>query len=65
MNWLWKKLFGKKQQWTPEQEEMFQEQFRIWDALGFERGNDTQNWLRLHEILLDHEQRLKLLEVNK
>lgn len=46
---------------TPEQEEMFQEQKRIKDALGFEHGNDTQNWLRMHQILLDHEERLNNL----
>jgi hypothetical protein len=70
MNWL-KKLFGKKEeplrvyitdQRTPEQEAMWQEQKRIKDALGLEHGNDHQNWLRLHQILLDYENRLKHLE---
>jgi hypothetical protein len=71
MNFL-NKLFGKKSKQdlrpfitserTPEQEAMFQEQLRIRDALGFERGNDTQAWLRLHQILLDHEERMKQLE---
>ena len=72
MNWL-KKLFGKKEeplrvyitdQRTPEQEAMWQEQKRIKDALGLEHGNDHQNWLRLHQILLDHEERMKQLEAN-
>ena len=69
MNWL-KKLFGKEEplrvyitdQRTPEQEAMWQEQKRIKDALGMEHGNDHQNWLRLHQILLNHDERLKKLE---
>ena len=47
---------------TPEQEAMWHEQKRIKDALNMEHGNDYQNWLRLHQILLDHEKRLKALE---
>lgn len=47
---------------TPEQEVMYQEQLRIRDELGFVRGDDTQNWLRMHQILLDHETRLKHAE---
>lgn len=69
MNWLMKKLFGGEElrvyitdQRTPEQEAMFQLQKNIKDALGMEHGNDTQNWLRLHQLLLDHEARLKHLE---
>ena len=71
MNFL-NKLFGKKSKQdlrpfitserTPEQEEMFQEQRILKDALGMEHGNDHQNWLRLHQILWDHEERLKHLE---
>ena len=70
MKWLMEKLFGKEEplrvyitdQRTPEQEAMWQEQKRIKDALGMEHGNDHQNWLRLHQILLDHEERMKQLE---
>lgn len=70
MKWLMEKLFGKEEplrvyitdQRTPEQEAMFQLQKSIKDALGMEHGNDHQNWLRLHQILLDHEERLKALE---
>ena len=69
MNWL-KKLFGKEKQMrvyitderTPEQEEMFQEQRILKDALGMEHFNDHQNWLRLHQILWDYEKRIKHLE---
>ena len=69
MNWLMK-LFSKEEplrvyitdQRTPEQEAMFQEQRRIGDVLGFEHGNATQSWLRLHQILIDHEKRLTVLE---
>ena len=72
MKWL-KKLFGKEEplrvyitdKRTPEQEAMWQEQKRIKDALGFEFGNEPQNWLRLHQILMDYEERLKHLEKNK
>jgi hypothetical protein len=70
MNWLMEKLFGKEErmriyitnQRTPEQEEMFQEQTRIQDLLGFEHGDNNQNWLRMHQIMLDHENRIKALE---
>ena len=72
MKWLMKKLFGEDQRRvyieigrTPEQEAMFKEQLRIQGLLGFERGNDTQNWLRSHQIMLDHENRIKALEGKK
>ena len=69
MNWL-KKLFGKEKQMrvyitderTPEQEAMFKEQLAIQRQLGFEVGDSHQNWLRMHQILLDYEERLKHLE---
>lgn len=69
MNWL-KKLLGKEEplrvyitdQRTPEQEVMFREQLRIRALLGFEEGDNVQNWLRMHQILLDHENRLAALE---
>ena len=72
MEWL-KKLFGKQEtlrvyitdQRTPEQEAMYKEQLRIRALLGFEEGNDTQNWLRMHQIMLDHENRIKALEGKK
>jgi uncharacterized protein (DUF2225 family) len=72
MKWL-KKLLGKEEplrvyitnQRTPEQEAMYQEQLRIQSLLGFERGNNTQNWLRSHQIMLDHENRIKALEGKK
>jgi hypothetical protein len=73
MNWLMEKLFGKDKpmrvyitdQRTPEQEAMFHEQRILKDALGMEHGNDHQNWLRLHQIMLDHENRIKALEGKK
>jgi hypothetical protein len=72
MNWL-KKLFDKEEplrvyvtdQRTPEQEVMFQEQLEIQQELGMERGDNHQNWLRLHQIMLDHENRIKALEGKK
>lgn len=71
MEWL-KKLFGKQELRvyidgirTPEQDEMFKEQLAIQAALGFERGDNTQNWLRMHQIMLDHQTRLTALESKK
>lgn len=73
MNWLMEKLFGKDEtlrvyvtdQRTPEQEEMFKEQRRIQTLLGFEHGDNAQNWLRMHQIMLDYENRIKALEGKK
>ena len=67
---LLKKLFGKEEpllvyvtdQRTPEQEAMYKERLAIQAMLGMERGDDHQNWLRLHQIMLDHENRIKALE---
>jgi hypothetical protein len=72
MNWL-KKLFGKEKQMrvyitderTPEQEAMWREQKCIQALLGFEHGDNHQNWLRMHQIMLDHETRLIALEGKK
>jgi hypothetical protein len=50
---------------TPEQEVMWQEQKRIQALLGFEHGDNAQNWLRMHQIMLDHENRLTALESKK
>lgn len=47
---------------TPEQEAMYKEQLVIQRQLGFEVGDGAQNWLRLHQILMDYEKRLKHLE---
>jgi hypothetical protein len=72
MKWL-KKLLGKEEplrvyitnERTPDQEEMFFEQKRIQTLLGFEHGDSHQNWLRMHQIMLDHETRLTALESKK
>lgn len=71
MNWL-KKLFGKDEpriyitvKRTPEQELMYKEQLRIRALLGFEERDAAQNWLRMHQIMLDHENRIKALEGTK
>jgi hypothetical protein len=72
MNFL-NKLFGRKPKEelriyvnaygrTPEQEAMHKEQVVIQGQLGMEHGDNTQNWLRLHQILIDYEERLKILE---
>jgi len=72
MKWL-KKLLGKDEplrvyitdEQTPEQEAMHKEQLAIQSQLGFERGDNAQNWLRMHQILLNHENRLTALEGKK
>jgi len=71
MNWL-KKLFGKEplrvyitDKRTPEQEAMYKEQLAIQAMLGMELGDSHQNWWRLHQIMLDHENRIKALEGKK
>jgi hypothetical protein len=46
----------------PDRHAMQDEMNIIQHQLGFEVGNEPQNWLRLHQILLDHEERLKKLE---
>lgn len=39
-----------------------EEQENLQRELGFEFGDGEQNWLRLHQILHDHEKRLRELE---
>jgi hypothetical protein len=46
----------------PDRHAMQDEMNIIQHQLGFEFGNEPQNWLRLHQILLDHEERLSHLE---
>jgi hypothetical protein len=46
----------------PDKYKMQDEMNIIQHQLGFEFGNEPQNWLRLHQIMLDHEERLKHLE---
>lgn len=45
--------------------EMRHQQTMIQYELGFEPGDDVQSWLRLHQILKDHDDRLKALEGKK
>jgi hypothetical protein len=47
---------------APDRYKMQDEMNIIQHQLGFEFGNEPQNWLRLHQILWDHEERLKHLE---
>ena len=50
---------------APDRHAMQDEMNIIQHQLGFEFGNEEQNWLRLHQILMDYEERLKHLEKNK
>lgn len=45
--------------------EMKDRQRELQGKLGFEAGDDHQNWLRLHEILFDHEGRIRSIEMAK
>lgn len=72
IKWPWMNTFKDQHpriyvsdQRTPEQEAMHKEQLAIQSQLGFERGDTHQNWLRMHQILLDHEKRLTALEGKK
>jgi len=47
---------------APDRHAMQDEMNIIQHQLGFEFGNETQNWLRLHQILRDYEKRIKHLE---
>ena len=53
---------------TPSAEErerqhrMRVEQLTLQHELGFNPDDDTQSWLRLHQILKDHETRITALE---
>lgn len=44
---------------------MRDEQRKLQRELGFDPFDDVQSWLRLHQILKDHEDRLKALEGEK
>ena len=50
---------------VPDRHAMQDEMNILKHKLGFEFDNEAQNWLRLHQILLDYENRLKHLEKNK
>ena len=78
MNWL-KKLFGKSReemiiQYNRGMEDAArmallrkweEEQAKIQKELGFTLGDSPQNWLRQHQIMLNHENRIKALEGKK
>lgn len=74
IDWLKKKLFGEAPQVEievidPEREaevaNMRGKQVALQHALGISTLDDVQAWLRLHELLHDHEERLKALEKPK
>jgi hypothetical protein len=45
-------------------ETMKAEQMSIQLELGFDENDSVQRWLRLHQILKDHEDRIKSLEAS-
>ena len=50
---------------APDRHAMQDEMNILKHKLGFEFGNEEQNWLRLHQILMDYENRLQHLEKNQ
>ena len=44
------------------QKKMYEEQLALQKELGIEEGNNAQGWLRLHQILKSHEDRITALE---
>lgn len=67
IDWLWKKLFGEGPtivavEFDERQKAMRREQLAIQRELGFDPYDDAQAWLRLHQLLKDHEDRIKALE---
>ena len=47
---------------VPDRRKMQDEMNILKHKLGFEFDNEAQNWLRLHQILMDYETRLAELE---
>ena len=45
--------------------EMREKQEQLMEKMGFVHGDDHHNWLRLHEILFDHEGRIRSIELGK
>ena len=44
------------------QNKMYEEQLALQKELGIEEGNNAQGWLRLHQILKSHADRIAALE---
>jgi hypothetical protein len=64
---LWKKIRKFEEHFVdPDRQErvkaMLAEQTGIQLELGFDPNDSTHGWLRLHQILKDHEDRIKKLE---
>jgi hypothetical protein len=71
IGWLWKKLFETEElraitearslQREIDEQRMVQQR-KLQLELGISIYDDSQAWLRLHQILKDHEDRIKQLE---
>lgn len=64
IDWLWKKLFGRETAIVlidPRPEE----QLAIQRELGISTEDHEQAWLRLHQLLKSHEDRITALEGGK
>lgn len=61
IGWLWQKLFGREVVvvFTDERPE---EQLAIQRELGISTEDSSQAWLRLHQLLKSHEDRITALE---
>lgn len=67
---LWRALFGEKPRFIvvqPDEREeaMLKEQLCIQRELGFDPNDSTQGWLRLHQLLKSHEDRIAALEAKQ
>jgi hypothetical protein len=62
--WLWKKLFGEEVE-PVALDRRPEAQLAIQRELGISTEDDTQAWLRLHELLKSHEDRITALEGRK
>ena len=67
---LWRAIFGEEPrlvivQPDEREEAMLREQTAIQRELGFDPDDSTQGWLRLHQLLKSHEDRIAALEAKQ
>jgi hypothetical protein len=68
MKMFWKKIrnpvrvYIEDRERTIKEEQMRERQLMLQHAMGFDPSDPAQCWMRLHEILMDHENRISKLE---
>ena len=73
IDWLWRKMFGGTAAAVARETDMERElrwarqsqQLAIQKELGISANDDIQAWLRLHQLLKSHEDRIAALEGKK